>query len=105
LVIDNLGYEDDGIAHLTAKVGFQEAIKVPHLFALACTRGLEGRAEEADAVYYLSQVTLRPTDRQGGMRRWRKQLYVALVRNASSPADYFHLPADRTVTVGSTIDL
>ena len=48
---------------------------------------------------------LRPTDRPGGMRRWRKQLYVALARNASSPADYFHLPADRTVTVGSAIDI
>jgi KUP system potassium uptake protein len=105
LVVDNLGYEDDGISHLTAKVGFQEAIKVPHLFALACTRGLEGGANEEDAVYYLSQVTIRPTDRPGGMRRWRKQLYVALARNASSPADYFHLPAERTVTIGSAIDL
>jgi KUP system potassium uptake protein len=105
LVVDNLGYEDDGISHLTAKVGFQEAIKVPHLFALACIRGLEGGASEEDAVYYLSQVTIRPTDRPGGMRRWRKQLYVALARNASSPADYFHLPPDRTVTIGSAIDL
>ena len=105
LVVDHLGYEDDGISHLTAKVGFQEAIKVPHLFALACTRGLEGDADEADAVYYLSQVTLRPAERPGGMRRWRKHLYLALARNASSPADYFHLPADRTVTIGSAIDL
>ena len=39
------------------------------------------------------------------MRRWRKQLYVALARNAISAADYFHLPADRTVTIGSSIDL
>src|SRR6202012_3704245 len=70
LVVDSLGYEDDGISHLTAKVGFQEAIKVPQLFALACTKGLEGNA-----------------------------------RNSVSPADYFHLPADRTVTLGSTIDL
>ncbi len=105
LVVDNLGYEDDGISHLTAKVGFQEAIKVPHIFALACTRGLEGNAREEDAVYYLSQVSIRPTERPGGMRRWRKQLYVALARNASSPADYFHLPADRTVTIGSSIDI
>jgi KUP system potassium uptake protein len=104
LVVDHLGYEDDGISHLTAKVGFQEAIKVPHLFALACTRGLEGDAREEDAVYYLSQVAIQPTA-GGGMARWRKQLYVALARNASSPADYFHLPADRTVTIGSAIDL
>jgi KUP system potassium uptake protein len=104
LVVDNLGYEDDGISHLTAKVGFQEAIKVPQLFALACTRGLEGDAREEDAVYFLSQVTIRPVDGDG-MARWRKRLYVALARNSVSAADYFHLPADRTVTIGSTIDL
>jgi KUP system potassium uptake protein len=104
LVVDHLGYEDDGISHLTAKVGFQEAINVPHLFALACTRGLEGNAREEDAVYILSQMTLRPTDGPG-MSLWRKRLYVALARNAVSAADYFHLPADRTVTLGSAIDL
>jgi KUP system potassium uptake protein len=104
LTVDHLGYEDDGISHLTAKVGFQEAIKVPQLFALACTRGLEGNAREEDAVYFLSQVTIRPTDGPG-MARWRKHLYVALARNSVSAADYFHLPADRTVTIGSAIDI
>jgi KUP system potassium uptake protein len=104
LVVDHLGYEDDGISHLTAKVGYQEAIKVPHLFALACTRGLEGDAREEDAVYFLSQVTVRPTDGPG-MAGWRKHLYVALARNAVGAADFFHLPADRTVTIGSSIDL
>jgi KUP system potassium uptake protein len=104
LTVDHLGYEDDGISHLTAKVGFQEAIKVPKLFALACTRGLEGDAREEDAVYFLSQVTIRPTDGPG-MAGWRKRLYIALARNSSSPADFFHLPAERTVTIGSAIDL
>jgi KUP system potassium uptake protein len=104
LIVDNLGYEDDGISHLTVKVGFQEAIKVPQLFGLACTKGLEGNAREEDAVYILSQMTLRPTGGPG-MKLWRKRLYVALARNSVSAADYFHLPADRTVTLGSTIDL
>jgi KUP system potassium uptake protein len=104
LVVDSLGYEDDGISHLTARYGFQEAIKVPALFQLACTRGLEGNAREEDAVYFLSQVTIRPTD-EPGMAGWRKRLYVAMARNAASPADYFHLPAERTVTIGSAIDL
>jgi KUP system potassium uptake protein len=104
LVVDHLGYEDDGISHLTAKVGYQEAIKVPQLFALACTRGLEGDAREEDAVYFLSHVTINPTAGPG-MATWRKRLFVALARNSVSAADYFHLPADRTVTIGSAIDL
>jgi KUP system potassium uptake protein len=104
LVVDHLGYEDDGISHLTAKVGYQEAIKVPQLFALACSRGLEGDAREEDAVYYLSQMTFRPTAGPG-MAGWRKRLFIALARNSVSAADYFHLPAERTVTIGSAIDL
>ncbi len=104
LVVDHLGYEDDGITHLTAKVGFQEATDVPRLFALACERRLGGDGGEEDAVYILSEVKLRPSDRPG-MAAWRKRLYVALARNAVSAADYFHLPGDRTVTIGSTIDL
>jgi KUP system potassium uptake protein len=104
LVVDHLGYEDDGISHLTARYGFQEAIKVPQLFALACTRGLEGDAREEDAVYFLSQVTIRPTA-EAGMAAWRKRLYIAMARNAASPADFFHLPPERTVTIGSAIDL
>ena len=104
LVVDHLGYEDDGISHLTARYGFQEAVKVPQLFALACTRGLEGDAREEDAVYFLSQVTIRPTA-EAGMAGWRKRLYIAMARNAASPADFFHLPPERTVTIGSAIDL
>ncbi len=77
---------------------------MPRLFALACTRGLEGDAREEDAVYFLSQVTLHPTTGPG-MARWRKHLYIALARNSVSAADYFHLPAERTVTIGSAIDL
>ncbi len=41
----------------------------------------------------------------GGMRRWRKHLFVALARNAASPVEYFHLPSDRTVIVGSQIEI
>jgi KUP system potassium uptake protein len=39
------------------------------------------------------------------MRGWRKRLFVAMSRNAASPVDYFRLPGDRTVTLGSQIEL
>jgi KUP system potassium uptake protein len=39
------------------------------------------------------------------MSGWRKRLFVALSHNAASPAPYFHLPIDRTVVVGSRIEL
>jgi KUP system potassium uptake protein len=104
LTVDDLGYGDDGIAHITAHFGFQDALDVPSLLELAVEAGIECKVDVDDAVYFLSHVTVTP-GAAPGMRGWRKRLYAALSRNAASPVEYFHLPGDRTVSVGSTIDL
>jgi KUP system potassium uptake protein len=104
LVVDNLGYEDDGISHLTARFGFQDMPDVPRLLALAEETGLECEIDVDGAVYFLSQISVTPTAAPG-MRGWRKRLYVAMSRNAASPVDYFQLPGERTVSLGSMIEL
>jgi KUP system potassium uptake protein len=104
LVVDSLGYEDDGISHLTARFGFQDAPDVPRLLALAEETGLECEIDREGAVYFLSQVAVTPTG-AAGMRGWRKRLFVAMSRNAASPVDYFRLPGERTVSIGSRIEL
>jgi KUP system potassium uptake protein len=104
LVVDNLGYEDDGISHLTARYGFQDSIHVPRLLTLAEETGLECEVDPDNAVYFVSQVAVTATAAPG-MRGWRKRLFVAMSRNAASPVDYFHLPGDRTVSIGSQIEL
>ncbi|MGZ4180853.1 MAG: KUP/HAK/KT family potassium transporter, partial [Solirubrobacteraceae bacterium] len=40
-----------------------------------------------------------------GMRHWRKSLFIAMARNASSAIDHFGLPSDRTVIMGSQVAL
>jgi len=104
LTIDDLGYEDDGITHLTAHYGFQDRIDVPALLALAHETGLESEVDVEGAVYFLSHVTITPTG-ASRLRPWRKHLFIALARNAASPVEYFHLPSGRTVIVGSQIEL
>jgi KUP system potassium uptake protein len=39
------------------------------------------------------------------MRRWRKRLFAAMARNEADPAAYYALPDERTVTIGSLIEL
>jgi KUP system potassium uptake protein len=104
LVVDPLGFEDDGISHLTAQLGFQDTPDVPRLLELAAETGLVRGVDVAEAVYFLSQVSVTPTAAPG-MRGWRKRLFVAMARNAASPVDYFRLPRERTVTLGSQIEL
>jgi KUP system potassium uptake protein len=102
VTIDDLGYRDDGISHVVARVGFQDEIDVPRILALAVARGLEGDCDVDQASYYLSRMTIVPTDAPT-MRRWRKKLFMAVARNASNPVTYFSLPDDRTVVMGSHV--
>ena len=104
LTVDELGYTGDNIVHLTAKLGFKDTPDVPHLLELAVAEGLDEGIDVEHATYFLSHLDVVP----GGpfeMAGWRKRIYCALSRNASSPTDYFCLPAARTITVGSQLAL
>ena len=102
VLIDDLGYRDDGISHVTARLGFQDEVNAPRLLELAIRKGLEGDCDVRTASYFLSRMTIVPTGAPG-MSRWRKKLFMALARNASSPVEYFGLPDDRTVAMGSHV--
>src|SRR4051812_9837231 len=102
--IDDLGYRDDGITHVTARFGFQDRPDIPRALRLAGERGLECDIDPGRASYFVSSIRIQPTDAPG-MARWRKKLFVALARNAASPIDYFGLPDERTIIIGSHIDL
>ena len=102
VTVDDLGYRDDGISHVVARVGFQDEVDVPRLLTLAVQRGLEGDCDVDLASYFLSRMTIVPTDAPT-MHRWRKRLFMAVARNASNPVTYFRLPDDRTVVMGSHV--
>ena len=101
--MDSLGYEDDGISHLTARIGFQDTPDVPGFLRLAAELGLEAQIDVDDAVYFISHGEIEPTSARN-MARWRKRLFTAMARNSASPVDYFRLPLDRTVTIASPIE-
>ena len=49
--------------------------------------------------------TLVATDEPTDLYAWQKKLFVAIARNAASPIEAFDLPSDRTVSMGSSIEL
>ena len=102
--VDDLGYSDDGISHLTARFGYMEQPDVPA--ALRCTaEGPLGFPIDVDgASYFLSTVELRPGS-GNGMARWRKRLFLASSHVSADAADYFALPRERTVVMGSLIEV
>jgi KUP system potassium uptake protein len=103
VTVDDLGYRDDGITHLSAKFGFQDDLDVPRTLRHAAHR-LE-REVDFDAVsYFLSRISIIATD-EPGMARWRKKLFIAIARNSASPVPYFHLPDERTIVMAAHVEL
>jgi KUP system potassium uptake protein len=104
LVISDLGFRDDGISHVTAHFGFQEMPNVPEVLRDVNERGLETPLEVSEASYFLSKIELVATPTPG-LSRWRKRLFLATAELAADPVDYFVLPRDRTVLMGSQCEI
>jgi KUP system potassium uptake protein len=99
--LDLLGDPSDGFSHLTLRYGYQDNPDVPRGINEARDRGL-ATFNPYHVTYYLSQTALVPFGDQG-MASWRKDLYLAMNRNAASPVGYFNLPAEHVVGLGGQI--
>ena len=102
--VDALGYADDGIVHVTANFGYMETPNVPHVLRLLDPSQTEGRIAVDGASYFLSSIELvvgaAPT-----MSPWRKYLFIATSHVTADAAEHFGLPRDRTVIMGSRIEV
>jgi KUP system potassium uptake protein len=105
LTIDHIGDPTDGIIYVDAQFGFQDRTDFPEVLKrISGQAGLEQVIQPDRAAYFLSRITLRRT-RRPGMTAWRKQLFIFLAHNAASQAEYLGLPDDRTLVMGSNVDL
>ena len=102
---DPLRYPADRITGLTLHFASRDAPDVPAALRLAADQHLIDSEIDLDkASYFLSQITIVPTDAPG-MSAWRKRLYRAMAQNSANPAAYFGLPDNQTVTMGGRIPL
>ncbi|MFJ1748506.1 potassium transporter Kup [Streptomyces sp. NPDC088116] len=104
IVVDDLGYADDGIIHVTARFGYMETPDVPGTLAMLDPAESEGPLQVDQASYFLSKIELR-RGKAPTMAPWRKRLFIATSYITADAAEYFSLPRDRTVIMGSHIDV
>ena len=104
LDIDDLGYRDDGIIHVTAHYGFADDPNVPRALRSPPVRDLEGAIDVDDASYFLSRMTIVRTG-ASGMPQWQKRLFLTVAHNAANPAEYFGLPTDRSISMGAQVEI
>ncbi|WP_406053495.1 potassium transporter Kup [Kribbella sp. NBC_00889] len=104
VTVDDLGYGDDGITHVTARFGYMETPDVPAALALLDPEATEGRIDLERASYFLSKIELRKGP-AATMATWRKHLFIATSHITADAAEYFNLPRDRTVIIGSHVEV
>jgi len=104
LQIDDLGYKDDRIIHVTARFGYMDQTNVPGLMPLIRGAAIESPLYDDKLSYFVSRIELVQGNAPG-MSRWRKRLFIATSRITADAAEYFQLPRERTVIMGSRIEV
>jgi KUP system potassium uptake protein len=93
----------NGCWRIRMRFGFKNPVDVPQALALCCEHGLT--FEMMETSFFLSRETLIPVIGDDGMALWRERLFATMARNASSVVEYFHLPTNRVIELGTRIEL
>jgi KUP system potassium uptake protein len=102
--VDSLRHSDDGIVYLAVRFGFQDVQDIPGALRDAFLLTSELDFDSDTALYFLSRITIEHCDRPG-LPGWQKRLFIGLAHNAASPAAGFRLPVERTVVMGTRVQL
>jgi len=97
--VEELG---QGFWRVTLHFGFMDVPDVPKALELCEQFGLEVPYFETS--YFLSRETVVSTAGTG-MARWREKLFIAMTRNAGSVAEYFCLPSNAVVELGTRVQI
>lgn len=83
--------------------GFKEQPHVPNALQWAFA-SVEQPIEMMNTSFFVSRERIFSTE-AGGMARWREKLFIAMSRNTSSVTDFFQIPANRVVEMGSQVEI
>jgi len=88
---------------LRAVFGFKEAPEVSKVLDLAAEQfGMS--FELMDTSFFLARDTVVPS-KLLGMSLWREQLFAWMYQNGAKPSDFFHIPANRVVELGTKVEI
>jgi KUP system potassium uptake protein len=93
---------EQGFYRLVLRYGFMEEPDVPA--ALAQVEQCGARFRMMDTSFFLARQTLIASARPG-MALWREKLFAWMLRNAESAMEFFRLPTNRVVELGSQVEI
>ncbi|HEV2865376.1 MAG TPA: potassium transporter Kup [Allosphingosinicella sp.] len=98
--LEDLG---QGFFRLIVRYGFMEETDVPA--ALAKVESCGPQFKMMDTSFFLARQTLIASPARPGMALWREKLFAWMLRNAESAMEFFNLPPNRVVELGSQVEI
>lgn len=99
LLIDDLG---KNFYRVRVFYGFMESPDIPAALELCGSRGLP--FDMMTTSFFTSRALIVSAPNPG-MAPWRERLFIALSKNAMNAADYFKIPTNRVVEMGTRIEI
>jgi KUP system potassium uptake protein len=84
------------------RYGFMQQPDVPETLKIVENCGPQ--IKMMDTSFFLARQTLLASDRPG-MALWREKLFAWMLRNAESAMEFFRLPTNRVVELGSQVEI
>ncbi len=94
---------DNGLYTVHAKYGFMETPELMKLLQLV-EKQLSFSFEIMDTSFFLARESVIPSNIPG-MSLWREHIFAWMHRNAIKPSDFFHIPANRVVELGTKVEI
>ena len=92
---------EEGCWQVAVRLGFQDTYDVTAIFeVLARHHGLELSVNECS--FFLSRQNVLARTGQG-MWRWRQRLFGWMLRNAQPASDFFRIPPNRVIEIGTQV--
>ena len=82
--------------------GFKDEPDIPRVLGLCAEHGLV--FEMMETSFFIARQTVISTP-GAGMSPWREHLYVAMSRNARGAADYYQIPTNRVIELGTQVEI
>ena len=92
----------EGFNRVVLRYGFMDEVDVPH--DLANTPLAGGPFNMMTTSFYLGRQKLIATKRPG-MAQWRERLFAWMNKNSESAMEFFRLPTNRVVELGSQLEI
>ncbi|OFA05835.1 potassium transporter Kup [Duganella sp. HH101] len=87
---------------LNVYYGFKDEPDIPRALALCDCLGLP--FEMMETSFFIARQTVISTP-GAGMATWREHLFVTMSRNARGAADYYQIPTNRVIELGTQVEI